>query len=746
MKKKKIEALLPVMPNRDGKRFSVQAFADGDTSILVMDYWKDKVWKGRYCMDTGSGEYQAYFPEEEKWRQNKLAVLCTGESGWWYRWHEECKKTGFSREEDKALAEELLFSKRGNPWHHTVFQMIDTMESDYLRDKREEKEARRKDRIRALMDEVSLFSDDICQWMLDAIGPQDYLFYHKAEKRWFCSLCGSESTDKELVDAVEQGEREEGKKEEKEEEARKEGKKARDRKRRKILHNDAVICPKCRKKMTAKKKGEPKVKGRIYVFQEMDKEKSVIRCVDVRITWSGGKYLFLSEAVRIILHRNPEGREKPVRVYWNQICREDDLSFWGEPVFDDKHNPASRTVGEGLVYPGGIEKALAGTVCEEWGSLFAQMARAGVTLDYCRLLLSSGHGLCPMTEYLFKGRFFTLLRESVMQISDWSGDYWGPLICNGTTEKEVFGIADKQKINRIRQRNGGELMVEWMRWSETNGEKVDDETLSWLEKEKITTKVLRFIEGKMSPRQAMNYLIRQQKEEYPKIKAKEVAGQWADYLSMCAAAGKDTADALVYRPRQLKRRHDEMVEEVRRRRMLEEMKRNQKEQEEYARRMAERFPGAEENLHRVKEKFSYERGEYRIIVPDRLADIVAEGHALHHCAGATERYFERMMANETYICFLRKTADPDVPFYTIEVEPGGTIRQHRSLYDEEPGIEEIRGFLREWQKVVKQRMTKEDKELARESEIKRNKNLDELREKNNLRVLEGLMEDFMEAM
>ena len=740
MKKKKIETLLPVMPNRDGKLFSVQVFADGDTSVLVMDYWKDKVWKGRYCMDTGSGEYQAYFPEEEKWRQNKLAVLCTGEGDWWYKWYEECKKTGFSREEDKALAEELVFSKRGNPWRYTVFWVIDEMESDYLRDKREEKEARRMDRIRALMDEVPSITYDIRRWILDAVGPQDYLFYHKEEKRWFCSLCRGESTDKELVDAVERW-------------GEKEGKEVRGRKRKKILHNDAVICPKCRKKMTAKKKGEPKVKGRIYILQELDKAKCVIRCVDVCITWSGGKTLFLSEAVRMILYRNPEGREKPVMVYWNQDRREDDLQFKGEPVFDDKHNPAIRTVGEGLVYPEGVEKALAGTVYEEWGSLFAQMARAGMKLDYYRLLLSSGHGLCPMMEYLFKGRFFTLLRESVMKINDWSGDYWGMLICNGTTEKEVFGIADKQKINRIRQRDGGEIMVGWMRWSEQNGgkpeqngKKVDDETLSWLEKEKISVKTLSFIEGKMSPRQAMNYLIRQQKEEYPKMKAKEVAGQWADYLSMCAAVGKDTADALVYRPRQLKRRHDEVAEEARRRRMLEELEQNQKEREEYARRMAERFPGAEENLHRVKGKFSYERGEYRIIVPDRLADIVAEGHALHHCAGATERYFERIMANETYICFLRKTAAPETPFYTIEVEPGGTIRQHRSLYDEEPGIEKIRGFLREWQKVIRQRMTNEDKKLALESEIKRNKNLDELREKNNLRVLEGLMEDFMEAM
>lgn len=135
-----------------------------------------------------------------------------------------------------------------------------------------------------------------------------------------------------------------------------------------------------------------------------------------------------------------------------------------------------------------------------------------------------------------------------------------------------------------------------------------------------------------------------------------------------------------------------------------------------------------------------------MIVPRRLIDIATEGNALHHCAGSSERYYERIMYRETYICFLRRRAEPDIPYYTIEVEPGGTIRQHRSHFDEEPGIEEIRGFLREWQKVIRKRLTEEDHRLARESEIKRQKNIDELKEKNNTRVLKGLEEDFMEAV
>lgn len=118
---------------------------------------------------------------------------------------------------------------------------------------------------------------------------------------------------------------------------------------------------------------------------------------------------------------------------------------------------------------------------------------------------------------------------------------------------------------------------------------------------------------------------------------------------------------------------------------------------------------------------------------------------MHHCAGATDRYFDRIMQNETYICFLRKASDPKIPYYTIEVEPGGTIRQHRGMYDEEPDIKEIKPFLREWQKEIKKRMSKKDQELAAVSKEKRTANIEELKAKNNTRVLNGLMEDFMEA-
>ena len=144
--------------------------------------------------------------------------------------------------------------------------------------------------------------------------------------------------------------------------------------------------------------------------------------------------------------------------------------------------------------------------------------------------------------------------------------------------------------------------------------------------------------------------------------------------------------------------------------------------------------------------FPQVRADVLLKAQKKIVDIVAEGNALHHCAGSTDRYFDRIKQRETYICFLRKVNEPDVPFYTIEVEPGGTIRQHRGMFDEEPDIELVKPFLREWQKEIKKRMSKKDKKLAEVSKIKREQTIQELKEKNNTKVLNGLMEDFMEAV
>lgn len=106
-----------------------------------------------------------------------------------------------------------------------------------------------------------------------------------------------------------------------------------------------------------------------------------------------------------------------------------------------------------------------------------------------------------------------------------------------------------------------------------------------------------------------------------------------------------------------------------------------------------------------------------------------EGEKLHHCVGSSERYWERIERNESYVLFLRKASDPDTPYYTLEIEPDGTVRQKRTMYDrQKEDIKDAEKFLREWQKVISKRITEKERGLAEKSRILRKEEFTQLRE------------------
>ena len=478
-----------------------------------------------------------------------------------------------------------------------------------------------------------------------------------------------------------------------------------------------------------------------YVLQEVDETASVLRIFDVEIGWDNGRhYVSMDEQIRVVMYKLSMLRKnrhtyKIYYAYWNG---------W------EKANYGNYRAKDGYLYPGEFKGVLEDTIYSGASYVLEYLSKRRQKLNYNRLLSGEGNvkRYAQKVELLSKGRFWKLLRETVSQ-TEYPGYtacyYYGPLNIRADSLEEFFGIKDKQKINRIRDENGGNDMVYWMQYSDRTGQKIPRDTLQWLIREEIEPEQAEEIKKYMNPQQIMNYIKRQQKEQYPAFTAAAVMEEYLDYIAMCEACDKDMTDEMVYRPRELKRRHDEVVIDKQQIEILRAMENNQDAQEAFAQEMRDKYPTAEQTLSKIRNRYEYENEEYKIIVPETLVDIVKEGRALHHCAGSSERYFNRIEAEETYICFLRRKEAPGIPFYTIEVEPGGTIRQHRSYLDEEPGIEQIRAFLKEWQKVIRKRLTERDKELARMSKEKREANIRELQEKNNTRVLQGLAEDFMDA-
>ena len=76
--------------------------------------------------------------------------------------------------------------------------------------------------------------------------------------------------------------------------------------------------------------------------------------------------------------------------------------------------------------------------------------------------------------------------------------------------------------------------------------------------------------------------------------------------------------------------------------------------------------------------YEYNDKNYSIITPDKPEDVFYEGIALNHCVANSNIYLKRIYEHESYILFLRKTNDIETPWYTLEVEPGGIIRQKKN--------------------------------------------------------------------
>lgn len=297
-------------------------------------------------------------------------------------------------------------------------------------------------------------------------------------------------------------------------------------------------------------------------------------------------------------------------------------------------------------------------------------------------------------------------------------------------------------FRKLKEYNGNMEMLTWLQYETETKKEIPEKTLLWLLKNDLNPIRLIFISDRMSIVQIESYIKRQMSENAMKLR--EVIETWEDYLSMAKKLGYDVYDEIVYRTRKLKQRHDELVDLC-----------NQEDDAIRAQKIREAFPSVENNLCEVKEKYEYANDKYTVTVPTTIEQILSEGRALHHCVANIDKYWDRIERNEAYVFFLRKSDSPKQAYYTLEVEPCGTVRQKRTMYDgQEKDIADASEFLREWQKEIKERMTDKDRELAKTSRILRFENFKELSQKNIIintgqlqgqRLVDVLMADLMEA-
>lgn len=295
------------------------------------------------------------------------------------------------------------------------------------------------------------------------------------------------------------------------------------------------------------------------------------------------------------------------------------------------------------------------------------------------------------------------------------------------------------------------------------------EMLIWLQEEKQMNTILRdcdirtLAEADISPRdlerskigkyltieKICNYL-NKQAELRSSIKGHALKTaiwrDWEDYVNMMIRQKMDCSKEILLKPKDLTIAHNELVARIS---MLDS-----KEEIATKKKKFSRARGLMESGE--LKKYEYDNGTYCIVAPKSIDDIYREGTVLKHCIHTCDIYFQRIDIRETYLLFLRRSSAPDVPWYTVEIEPGGNIRQKKSVLNEAyKDLDDAMPFLREWQRWVKKNLSEEDKKLAEKSDKARREGYAKLRKEEKIiwhgslqgtLLADALESDFMEVI
>ncbi|MBE6693406.1 MAG: hypothetical protein E7589_01390 [Ruminococcaceae bacterium] len=644
---------------------------------LILGVYKDKKQMGVYVLN----------PDGRYCSRREGSVWCSGGiysifewSTYWYQAEAHAdKKIRWATAEDERTGEELLDEhNRYVSCKPNIIRRLREIESQYNENRRTSAAERKMRRIQNYIDTIPDEPEDFEKWCHEVVmGGMHYMFGKAGEDVYFCTSCGSKHIIKGLKD------------------------------------RQRTECPITGARVKVEKSRELVERHEtVMLLQSMpDGKEAVARHISVWFDWSAKDGMRSNWGDNMVVVLPKDGRTSAYKWYYH-LCG----GFFGGTWWDDR-NKANYTPRREYCYPYTVKDALANTVYEHLGLDVA--AARGWRLSYNRLMMAWRYG---QTEYLIKGGFERLVGE----ISDRChvGLYAGCICEVGRDVKETL-MLDGQRVARLRRADGGIGYLRWLRYEAETEEKIPEELLCWLGDNIEKPSDLNFALERMSAVKVGNYL-RAQVKEY-KRKTSSVIESWKDYLGMAKRLKLDTKKDMIFRPKHLKARHDELAEII-------SAKADELERE----RIEAQYPAVVGVCDRIRPLYEWTDEKYRVIVPAGAADIIREGRLLRHCVGSTDRYFDRIAEGESYIMFLRKCSDADAPWYTMEVEPGGKVRQLRTFGDDEGSDRpEAKEALGRWQKEIFKRLKsnsdgERELEAAEVSRERRIAEFEELRRNGNI--------------
>lgn len=600
-------------------------------SILNIDLFYDGVLRGRYFADIKEKCHNANV--DGKWYRcslNNVARVCKGK--------ETLKGYDYYFDEDWKYASN---ADADRAWEY-LGNRIDTFEYKTNQVKYERAYQRKRQRIDSIMNAIPCIPDGVEAWLDEEIFPGDYLFFKRDKRtRYTCTACRAKSWRK-----------------------------------KPWKHGEMTTCPKCGAEVKAYSRRNEIMKREPVVILQPHEEGWLERQCLAECRWSSaGKEIKIYEEIRVII-----GKSKcyGTEYYGTRRFADETEQDWWDRNGGNKHFAPS------YLYPDNLQEALPCGELEHSG--LDVIAREKVKLNINRFIIN--YDRWPWLEYLIKAGLFRLA-------ADIANSYYVPeLICPyGSSPKGTLQL-DGNRVNRLKQLNGGLNTLGWLQYeeeSEFDGRriKISQESLEYLDAKKVRLEDCRMILQELGSVNRMANYLKKQKES-----PRTVVQTWRDYLRMARQEGMDTADDIVRLPKDLKARHDQLVERINARRDEE---RRMKEKEKYAHLDAQ----IRERLPDVKRYF-WEDDTYMIVPAGRCEELVEEGRALHHCVGANDFYMRAMAEGQSWILFLRKKSELDKPYYTIEIDMyTDEIKQYYSAYDRQPDKEVIRKVLDKFRRSLR---------------------------------------------
>lgn len=342
----------------------------------------------------------------------------------------------------------------------------------------------------------------------------------------------------------------------------------------------------------------------------------------------------------------------------------------------------------------------------------------------------------PAIEMLAKIKLFGLAKEIIKT------GYDKNLLNQDETELAKMLKIDNARLKRLKNMTPTLVTLKWMQYEKLANTIWPDDMISEFGQNEIEVSELNFLPKPIKYMKVYNYIRRQQ------ILSGETFRQtfitYRDYYCLAEKNKWNIASTQISMPKDLEQAHMNAILFSRGTSIKNQTKILEK-----------KWPLCNKILPDLK-KYEYSNNEYSVIAPACIEDMVREGIALNHCIDHADFYYDRIQQREAYPFFLRRTSQKDMPWYTLEVEASGNIRQKRTTGDNQnPDLEPAIPFLYEFMEHFKQVMNAEEIKQGIKADKKRKEEYKKLREEQKKiwrgklagQLLADVLEaDFMEAI